>query len=312
MKATAKFEEISAHYVNLAGGKGASLGEMTRAGVPVPDGFIIVAPVFTHILKKTGLESKISTLLSSIDYENNRSLERASKQIRQLIGRIIIPIEIKTEILESFAQLKSSFVAVRSSATAEDSASDAWAGQLDTYLNTTKQNLLLHVKKCWASLYTPRALFYRYEKKLLTKHISVAVVVQHMVQSTIAGVAFSVNPITKDKRRVVIEAGWGLGETVVSGAITPDKYIYDKKDEIIELITIGKQQRQLVKVGRTNKLTQVPKQKVWRQKLDGKQILELVRLILRIEQHYQFPCDIEWAVVKENIYITQSRPITTL
>ncbi len=225
-----------------------------------------------------------------------------------------IPQDIGEEIVKEFKKLKAKYVAVRSSATAEDSSIASWAGELETYLNTTDKTLLANVKKCWSSLFTPRAIFYRYEKKMTDQKVSVAVVVQAMVESEISGIAFTVHPVTKDKNQMIIEAGFGLGEAVVSGQITPDSYILDKRDFSIIDINIAEQKKELVRKGAagSNVWKNLSKTKQEVQKLTGKQIIELAKLCVQIEKHYKKPQDIEWAFAKGKFYITQSRPITTL
>ena len=216
-------------------------------------------------------------------------------------------------ILAEFKKLKVKLVAVRSSATAEDSSQASWAGELETYLNTTDKDLLRRVKDCWSSLFTPRAIFYRHEKKMHKAKVSVAVVVQAMVQSAIAGIAFTVHPVTKDKTQMIIEAGYGLGEAVVSGQVTPDSYVIDKSSLSILDINVAEQAKYLVqKSGGGNIWKSLPKNKVGKQTLTGRQIIDLAKICLNIERHYKFPCDIEWAFAGNKFYITQSRPITTL
>ncbi|MEI6588262.1 MAG: PEP/pyruvate-binding domain-containing protein, partial [Candidatus Moraniibacteriota bacterium] len=198
-------------------------------------------------------------------------------------------------------------------ATAEDGAQAAWAGQLESYLNTTQKTLLENVQKCWASLFTPRAIFYRFEKKLHNQEISVAVVIQKMIQSEISGIAFSVHPVTEDYSQLIIEAGLGLGEAIVSGSITPDAYVVSKKPKKIKDINISEQANGLFKkADGGNAWQDISRKEGKKQKLSKKQILELSDLIIKIENHYQFPVDIEWAYENRQFYIVQSRPITTL
>ncbi len=251
-------KKINKKDIAIAGGKGASLGEMTRAGFPVPLGFVVSASAFDKFYGSA------------------------------------FPENLAKEILAKFRKLKTKFVAVRSSATAEDSTNAAWAGQLESYLNTTEKDLLENVKKCWTSLYSPSAIFYRTEKGLSKQKISVAVVVQKMVQSEISGVCFTANPITKDKNQIVIETGYGLGKAIVSGKITPDAYIINRK-------TIG-----------VERLSLASKNTQGRQKLSDKQIIKLAELCQKIEKLFKYPQDIEWAFAKGKIYSLQSRPITTI
>jgi len=223
-----------------------------------------------------------------------------------------IPAPLAKEIEQQFQELDTELVAVRSSATAED-ACNAWAGQLETYLNTDKSILLENVKRCWASLYSARAICYRIDSKQICEKISVAVVVQKMVESAISGVAFSVHPVTEDTNNIVIEAGIGLGEAVVSGAITPDNYVIEKDPlKIVEKFT-SKQNQAIYRLSNGQTGWQaVPKQQRSQQKLTDPQIMELSRLVIKIEKQFGFPCDLEWALINNAFFILQCRPITTL
>jgi pyruvate,water dikinase len=307
------FSKISKKDAALAGGKGASLGEMTQAGISVPPGFVLLADAFERFIEEANVRTDIDAVLHSVDQEKIHTVDEASEKIGAMILSAEMPEDIAKEIKKQFLKLGAKFVAVRSSATAEDSSSAAWAGQLDTYLNTTEETLLENVKKCWASLFTPRAIFYRFEKNLHNHKISVAVVVQKMVESEIAGIAFSVHPVTQDKNQLIIEAGFGLGEAVVSGQITPDSYVVEKKDWLLFDIQTSKQEKEIVKKPEGgNEWKPIPENRQEKQKLSGKQIIELAKLVVDIEQHYGFPCDIEWALKDGKFHITQSRPITTL
>ena len=311
---TLSFPKISKKDTKIAGGKGASLGEMMQNGFLVPPGFVVLASVFERFLAETDVNVEIKAMWDRINIEDIESVEENSEIIRALILNEKMPKDIGEEILKEFKKLKAKFVAVRSSATAEDSKIDSWAGELESYLDTTEKTLLENVKKCWASLYTPRALFYRVERNLHRKQVSVAVVVQRMVQSEVSGVCFTVHPVTKDKNQMVVEAGWGLGEAIVGGKITPDSYIVDKSDWSILDINISEQNMMIVRDLSKDgvKETKVPKAKQEKQKLDNKKILELAKICVKIERHYKSPQDIEWALEKGKLYITQSRPITTL
>lgn len=224
------FGELSKEDVATAGGKGASLGEMTRAGIPVPPGFVVLTTAFERFLDETDLRQEVAAELRKVDSEAIHTAERASEQIQSLIKHAKMPDDIASVVVSSFAELEAEYVAVRSSATSEDGADNAWAGQLDSFLNTTNNTLLENVQRCWASLFTPRAIVYRIEKGLKESHISVAVVVQKMVESESSGIAFSVHPVTEDRNQLIIEAGFGLGEAIVSGSITPDSYVVEKEE----------------------------------------------------------------------------------
>jgi pyruvate,water dikinase len=296
--------------VDIAGGKGASLGEMSNQEIPVPEGFVVLSNAFDRFIEETNLKTQIKAVLDKVNNQATHTAEFASEKIQSLILAESMPDDLKEQILTSFKILNCKFVAVRSSATSEDSSDAAWAGQLNSYLNTTKEDLFDKVKHCWASLFTPRAIFYRFEKKLQNKHISVAVVIQKMIESEKSGIAFSVHPVTEDYNQLIIESGFGLGEAIVSGSITPDSYIISKKPlEIIEE-HISDQTRALFK----GSLGGVK----WKDingsesTLSEKEVLELSKLIMKVEEHYGFPVDVEWAYENGNFYIVQSRPITTL
>ncbi|MFH0853706.1 MAG: PEP/pyruvate-binding domain-containing protein [bacterium] len=313
MELVREFGKIGKKDVSLAGGKGASLGEMTQTGIPIPPGFVVLSHAFERFLEETDLNVEIAAALDSVDHQEMHTIDVASEIIQALINQAKMPKDISEVIFKSFIKLKVKYVAVRSSATAEDSAKAAWAGQLDTYLNVTKFQVVKNVQRCWASLFTPRAIFYRFEKKLHRKSISVAVVVQKMVQSEISGTAFSVHPVTLDRNQLIIEAGFGLGEAVVSGQITPDSYVVDKRGFKILDKNVVEQERTLVRDKTSGNIWKdLSKVKGARQTLSDKQIIELSKMLVKIEKHYRFPVDIEWAIEKNKLYVTQSRPITTL
>lgn len=306
------FSKLNKNDANIAGGKGASLGEMTQAGIPVPGGFVILSTAFDHFLHETDLTQEVDAILEKVDHNAIHTVEDASEKIRGLIEDKEIPKDIADEIIKKFKELDSEFVAVRSSATAEDGAEHAWAGQLESFLNTTEESLLNNVRKCWGSLFTPRAIFYRFEKGLHGMEISVAVVVQKMVQSEVSGIAFSVHPITEDPNQLIIEAGYGLGEAVVSGSITPDSYVVEKEPRQIIDKNISEQKRAIFRSENHNDWVMIDREKRNIQKLPDEKILKLSELVIKIEKHYGFPCDIEWAYENKKFYIVQSRPITTI
>ena len=313
MELLRNIDQTSKNDVALAGGKGASLGEMTQAGLSVPPGFVILSSAFEKFLEETDLNVEIEAILDSVNHKEMHTVENASEKIQALILEAEMPKDLAQKIEKFFKNLGAKHVAVRSSATVEDSASAAWAGQLESYLNTTEESLLENIKKCWASLFTPRAIFYRFEKDLHKQKISVAVVVQKMVDSEKSGIAFSVHPVTQDKNQLIIEAGFGLGEAIVSGQITPDSYVVEKQPRRIIDKNVQLQSRGLYRAEKAgNELRDIPKERGKKQVLSDKEILELSEIILHIENHYGFPCDVEWAFEQGKFYIVQSRPITTL
>jgi len=312
MKFIKDFKEIDKKDIQIAGGKGANLGELIKIGIPVPDGFIILAGAFEGFLEENDINVEIKKSWNRINIKDIESVEENSEILRDLISKAKMPKKIEEEILKEFGKLRIKYVAVRSSATAEDSKIDSWAGELETYLNTTKENLIENIKKCWSSLYTPRAIFYRFQRKLNHTPVSVAVVVQKMVQSDASGVCFTVHPVTKDKNQMVIEAAWGLGEILVSGQITPDTYVIEKDTLNILDKNINSQEKMIVRSKKGIETIFVPKSKREKPKLSAKLIKELAKLCIKIEDHYKYPQDIEWALENRKFYILQTRPITSL
>ena len=240
-----KFDQLNKGNADIAGGKGASLGEMSNAGIPVPPGFVVLSSSFEQFIKETDLVQEIDAILYKVDHKEIHTVESASEKIRELILNAEMPKDIADEISRSFKELNTKYVAVRSSATAEDGKDHAWAGQLESYLNTKEDDILTKVKLCWSSLFTPRAIFYRFEKGLHLTKISVAVVIQKMVESEVSGIAFSVHPVTEDRNQLIIEAGFSLGEAIVSGSVTPDSYVVEKEPRNILDINVSTQDRGL-------------------------------------------------------------------
>ncbi len=290
MKFVKELENIARNDIAIAGGKGASLGEMIGFGVPVPPGFVVSSEAFEKFLEETDLNVEIDSILRAVDCKKMHTIENASEKIKALMLGAKMPKDIADEIQKSFKKLNAKYVAVRSSATAEDSSAAAWAGQLESFLNTIEKNLLENVKKCWTSLFTPRAIFYRFEKKLRKQKISVAVVVQKMIESEVSGIAFSVHPITQDKNQIIIEAGFGLGGAIVSGQITPDSYIVSKNNRVIIGKNIAEQKKAIVRPknsGTKWKLVTHKKQK--QQKLSDGEIRKIAKIIEKIEKSFKYP-----------------------
>lgn len=320
------FKEVDKDDVALVGGKGANLGEMTQAGFPVPPGFCITVVAYNLFLQRNQIEEKISQILSKIDVNNSEQLQDASNKIQKIIQRSEIPNEVVEEVVRAYRRISTLFrpalVAVRSSATAEDLPQASFAGQQATFLNVKGEtNLLVRVRDCWASLFTARAIFYRVQNKIPHQKVKISVIVQKMVQSEVSGVMFTVDPITNDKDRIVIEAVWGLGEMIVQGAVVPDRYIVQKETFAILSKEISEQKIQLVKRGDKTLETEVPKKIQEAQKLKDEDIVKLAKIGDLLQKHYYFPQDIEWAKEspktpfgrrKQDLFIVQTRPITTL
>jgi pyruvate,water dikinase len=313
------FKEIGKEDIPLVGGKCANLGELFgRIGVPVPDGFAISAYAYKIFLEKTRAGEKIDSLLSGADIADMDALHDVSKKIRKHLEGLPVPREIERDILEKYQELCSKTgkenvpVAVRSSATAEDLPGASFAGQQDTYLNITRKSLLDSVKKCWSSLFTPRAIVYRKEKGFAHDEVLISVAVQELISSRASGVMFTIEPVSGEKDKIVINASSGLGEAVVSGQVTPDEYIVDKGTLRILEKHIAKKERQIVsdKKGGT-RWTAVPKDLQERQAITDEEVMSLVQYGVQIEKHYGVPQDIEWAVDEQGrMFILQARPET--
>ncbi len=308
-------EEIRKEDIAAVGGKGASLGEMSSMGLPVPGGFVVTSRAFRHFLIDTGIEQPLFSHLENLNVDDNNALEQASKKARALVMKAKMPASLKDRIRESYQKLNEGrmVVAVRSSATAEDLPDASFAGQQETYLNIKgEKNLLDAVQKCWASLYGARAIYYRAKQGFDDRSVNIAVVVQQMINSEKAGVMFTSHPVTGEPL-TIIEGSWGLGEAVVSGSVSPDKYVYDQRtgnviDKLIaqkktEIVSDGEHGTKTLEIGKERQETPV---------LSDDEVARLATFGKVAETHYGIPQDIEWSVVGETIYILQSRPITTI
>lgn len=316
-KYTVKFQDVDRNDIPLVGGKGANLGEMIKAGFPVPPGFIITTRAYSDFMNENDLTKKIKHLLGTVKYDDPKSLEKVSSQIKKLILAGVLSEKLVQEIFKAYSHMggmfKDALVAVRSSATAEDLSGASFAGQQETFLNISGEaNLLLCIKHVWASLFDARAIFYRHEKQFDDFRVSIAIPVQQMVEAEASGIMFSINPVTNDKSKITIEAVFGLGELIVQGAVTPDHYEVSKSDlKLIEKKTTF-QSKMLVKKGKENKELKLSKKKGSKQKISDSSILKLAELSKKLEHHYYFPQDSEWAIAKGKIYLVQTRPVTTV
>ena len=314
------FKEISFDDTNLVGGKGANLGEMYNLGIPVPNGFVVSVNTYFQFVKENDLKPKIENILKSTDVDQPDQLLTASKQIRALIKKS--PINPKTEIdimkaykkLSDFGGLKDVPVAVRTSATAEDTADASFAGQGDTFLNVfCETNVIYRVRDCWSSLFTPRSIFYQVKKNYNHFKIGVAVPVQKLVQSEVSGIAFTVNPVTNEKTQIIVETIWGLGEYIVQGIVSPDQHIINKNDWSLFSQTHVEQKIQLIRSADETKEVAVAKYKQNKNKIDQAMAIKIAKLAQKLHQHYGKPQDIEFAIdSKKRLFIVQTRPITTV
>jgi pyruvate,water dikinase len=312
------FSEVDKSDVATVGGKGANLGEMTSAGFPVPPGFIVTASAYFQFLDETGLRDFIRDTLVPLDVNDSKALDKAARAIQEKITTASFPKALGQAIIKAYYALDGGvlahpLVAVRSSATAEDLPGASFAGQQSTFLNVQGEaNVVEKVKEAWASLFTARAIFYRATNKFDHFKVGIAVPVQKMVQSEASGVLFTIDPVTNDKSKIIIEAIVGLGEMIVQGAVNPDHYVVEKEPLAITQKVVGTQEKMLVKKGIRNVEVKLKTKDAQKQKIGDKHILELARLGAKLEKHYFFPQDAEWAIENGKIYIVQTRPVTTV
>ncbi len=314
------FEQLSKDDIPIAGGKGANLGELTNAGIPVPPGFVVTAETYRKFITDTGIVDQINNMLASLDINNTNELQKVAEEIKELIVTTPIPSDIQTAIIESYNKLcidvdiEDVVVAIRSSATAEDLPDASFAGQQDTYLNISGiEDVLTNVRMCWASLFEARAIFYRAENDFDHSQVLIAVVVQQMVNSEKAGVMFTVDPSTGEEE-MLIEGAWGLGEGVVSGTVTPDTCRYDKANDEIKSYRVNTKKTMFTKDPQTGSTVQIdtPEDLKDKRVLTDADLEQLTQLGRRIQKHYGAPMDTEWGIENDKVYMLQARPITTL
>ncbi len=319
-KIIAWFDQVTKDDIPSAGGKGANLGEMVHAQIPVPPGFIVTADAYFKFLEGSKITDEIRQYLGDLDVNDSRKLQEVSNLIKNRISSLSMPADTASKIRSAYRKLGGGLVAVRSSATAEDLPEASFAGQQRTFLNVQGEDeVVTAVQGCWASLFEARAIFYRQQHGFDHFKVGIAVPVQAMIQSEVSGVLFTVEPLTSDKTKILIEAIYGLGEAIVSGDVTPDQYLLSKEGFQIVDKKISKQEWQLV---RNSKLSptqlegtikvSVPPAKQTLQKLNDNEIVALSKLGTMIENLYQFPQDIEWAKQGRQLFILQTRPVTTM
>ena len=319
VKVIAWFEDVNKDNIALVGGKGANLGELTQAKIPVPPGFIVTSEAYFDFIRSTKLEEFIAHYLKDLDVNDSNTLTEVADQIKAKISNSPMPDFIVDEIKAAYAKLGNISVAVRSSATAEDLPEASFAGQQRTFLNVKgESDVVKAVQGCWASLFEPRAIFYRAEHNFDHLKVGIAVPVQKMVESESSGVMFTIEPLHSDKSKILIEAIFGLGELIVSGDVTPDQYLLDKERVKILEKHVNKQEWQLIGTKSSKReLESNEKQKITAdkqgiQKLSDADIIALAKIGKSIEDLYGTSQDIEWAKEKDKLYIVQARPVTTI
>lgn len=324
MRPVLNLRDVDKNDIPLVGGKNANLGEMIKAGIRVPPGFAVTTQAYLVFLNQSSIKARVFKALESIVPEDVSTIEKASSQILKIMDEAPIPKDIEDAIVDAYLDLckevgmKDLPVAVRSSATAEDLPTASFAGQQDTYLWIQgAQKVVERVKRCWASLFGPRAIAYRIKNNFDHEKVHISIGVQKMVDAKAAGVMFTLNPVNGDPSKVVIEGSWGLGETVVSGAVNPDKFVVDKIMMEINERSISHKHVECIfdpTTGETRE-KEVPPDRTDKCCLEDREVLELILLAKKIEAHYKTAMDIEWSIDKnipfpENIFIVQARPET--
>ena len=310
-------DEVGKDDIDAVGGKGASLGELAGAGLPVPPAFVVTAGTYRSFIEETGIDDDLFEAVD-VDSDDSSALKAAAERAEELILGTEMPEELKAEILETYGNLdggefEEAFVAVRSSATAEDLPDASFAGQQETFLNITREDLVERVKECWASLFTQRAIYYREQQGFEHRAVDIAVVVQRMVDAEKSGVMFTSHPST-GAPEIIVEAAWGLGEAVVSGEVSPDNYRIDRESGDVDEATIADKKTMCVKDPETGEtaMKPVPDDKREARVLDDEEIDSLVAIGEQVEAHYGEPQDVEWAIIDGEVFMLQSRPITTI
>jgi pyruvate,water dikinase len=313
--------DISRADTPLVGGKGANLGEMARAGLRVPPAFVIDIGAWARFRERTGLGAELEARLARIDVDDPAALQALSRELRAIVEDEPLPGDIADEITDAYDGLSRQagepevVVAVRSSATAEDTAQFSFAGMFESFLNVRgRRELLERVRSCWASTFHARVLYYRL-KQGMPAEMPVGVVVQAMVDSGKAGVMFTVDPATRDRDHVVIEAAWGLGEVVVLGQVTPDRYVLSKQSRAVIEESVGIKDFMLVRdpaTGATKRVDLAEDPRRTGRVLTDPELEQLAELARRLEAHYGAPQDVEFAIEEGTVFVTQSRPVTTL
>ncbi|OTX82280.1 pyruvate, phosphate dikinase [Bacillus thuringiensis serovar londrina] len=315
---TKKLSELNEHSLPEAGGKGTNLGVLIQANLPVPTGFVVTTEAYRAHLKMAGLRERITVRLANLQATDLDAIQVASRDICSWIEQASMPEEVQKNLEKAFTQLTLNMgatnlgVAVRSSATAEDLPSASFAGQHETYLGVYGiESIRNHVKKCWASLWSPQAIAYRMSMNFSHHEVDLAVVIQAMVPSEAAGVMFTANPVNGKRDEILISASYGLGESVVSGLVTPDTFIVTKDGKVQER-TLGSKEQQirLTKEGSVTE-TVAPEERT-SYCLGEQELAQLTQLAKFVEEYYDSPMDTEWACEQGHVYLLQARPITTL
>ena len=308
--------EISSHDIAQAGGKAVNLGEMIAAGLPVPPGFVVLTEAYREFVRVCGLEEHIQEALGEVSPQDQTALEAGAARIRSVFETNAIPERLRQQIAEAYRDLgegKATAVAVRSSATAEDLPGLSFAGQYDTFLNVTgEEELLRRIRECWASLWNARALSYRTRQGIGNQDLAHAVIVQRLVGADRSGILFTANPLNGRRDQLLVNAAWGLGEAIVGGEVDPDQWVVSRSDGAVRDSRIAEKRVMTVRSSHGIEHAPVPADRISRPCLSDQELRRLGTLAERAERHFGTPQDIEWSIAGDDLYLVQSRPITSL
>ena len=306
-------KDISQQDLSRVGGKAANLGEMIKTGLPVPEGFVLLVDSYKKFIRFNKIKIKIEKLLMNLDTTEFEDIKKASHEIKSLFEQGEIPNDILGEIYDLYEQMDNPEVVVRSSSTMEDSPETSFAGQYDSFLNVKgKKQLQERIKQCWASMWNSRALSYRLKQKIDANELAHGVIVQNLIRAEKSGILFTANPLNNRRDQMLINSSWGLGEPIVSGEVTPDQWIVDKKSHKIVEEQISVKDVMTIRKNAGTELIDVPEEKLDQPSLEKREIHNLLELGKNTEEHFNFPQDIEWGFCNNKIYLVQTRPITTL
>ena len=304
---------VSQKDLSIVGGKAANLGELFKAGLPVPEGFVLLTDAYKRFVAENKIDVKIDKLLKEIDNNDFESIKNVSIKIKKIIDECKLPDDLLNEINDSYIKYTNLEVTVRSSAVSEDSSEASFAGQLDSFLNVNNNSQLYKkIKKCWSSLWNPRVLAYRLKQGTPNKDFKIAVIIQNLIKAEKSGILFTANPINNRRDQLLINSSWGLGEAIVNGDVVPDQLIVNKKTMSIIESKISIKDKMTTLNSNGKHLFDVPKEKQKQPTLMQDEVFELLSIAKQVEDHFVIPQDIEWVYSNNNFYIVQSRPITTL
>ncbi len=301
--------KVRGEDVPLCGVKGAQLGELMSIGLPVPDGFIVTTEAYRLFMEESSLDEEIAEMISQVSEDDHGDLSAISESVQNLMNKVEIGKKLSNQVLKSFRRLGATYVAVRGSTSIKEKPLVYFDGRVATSLNVKEETLLTNIEYCWSSLYSSRCLEFVFKEDMVDEVIYIAVVIQKMVNAESSGICYTIDPDGKKEGVIVIQAGWGLGEGVVSGIISPDRYIVDKESLKVVDVSVGEQMKEVTRDEQRHKIIDVPKKKQKARKIKDEQVIELARLATQVEEYYGVPQQLEWAFDNSLFSILQTRRI---